>query len=377
MKETIIVLNHFVNNEYGYLPFTHNHAKTFVKMGFNVIVFAPFAIFPIFGLLKKAKHQTVDGVVVDIGKRYSLSSLFKNARINFNGIFYYFSIIKKIKKIIRENEVIHIDAHTFNCEGYAAYKIKKKYPEIKTTITFHGSDLEQAISHKNGIKRLKKTAKYIDYYICVSDKLTNKLQEIGITNVKTIYNGIEKHKISEVEKEKTFITVASLIEEKNIELLIDAFSELHKKNQDYKLKIIGEGPLKNNLLSKIKKYNIENNIILMGYLTNEEVYKELNKAYAFILISSPEGFGIVYPEAMFCGCITIGTKNEGIDGFIKNGQNGFLINPNIKEIINIMQYVISVNCDIIVKNGIRDAKKLTWEKNCQEYLNLKVGEVEK
>lgn len=377
MKKTIIVLNHYVNNNNGYLIFTHNHAKEYVNMGFKVIVFAPYAIFPILGLLKKEKQQEVDGVNVIIGKRYSVSGFFKKSKINFNGIFYYLSTIKRIKKVIMEEEVIHIDAHTFNCEAYAAYRLKKKYPRIKATVTFHGSELEQALSHKNGIKKLKKIAKYVDYYVCVSDKLTNKLKKIGINNVVTIYNGIEKHSITKVKKEKTFITVAALIEEKNLEVLIDAFAKFSQENQDYILKIIGNGSLKDLLQKKIKQYKLENRIILMGYLSNEEVYKELNKAYSFILISSPEGFGIVYPEAMYCRCITIGTKGEGIDGFIKNGYNGFLINPNIEEAVNIMQYAISNNCDIIIRNGIRDAKNLTWRKNCQAYIDLKIGVTKK
>lgn len=41
-----------------------------------------------------------------------------------------------------------------------------------------------------------------------------------------------------------------------------------------------------------------------------------------------EGFGMVYLEAMSCGCITIGTEGEGIADFIISGKNGILVPPD-------------------------------------------------
>ena len=42
------------------------------------------------------------------------------------------------------------------------------------------------------------------------------------------------------------------------------------------------------------------------------------------MVSRDEAFGLVYLEAMIEGCITVGSVQEGIDGIIHNGQNGFL-----------------------------------------------------
>ena len=43
----------------------------------------------------------------------------------------------------------------------------------------------------------------------------------------------------------------------------------------------------------------------------------------WIMISKNETFGLVYLEAMARGCITIGSRNQGIDGVINHGVNGF------------------------------------------------------
>lgn len=52
----------------------------------------------------------------------------------------------------------------------------------------------------------------------------------------------------------------------------------------------------------------------------------------FVLPSVGETFGMVYLEAMASGCIVVGTKDDGIDGIIKDGENGFLTFPISDEI---------------------------------------------
>ena len=49
----------------------------------------------------------------------------------------------------------------------------------------------------------------------------------------------------------------------------------------------------------------------------------MEESDVFAMVSSPETFGLVYIEAMAKGCVTIGSKGEGIDGVIVNNENGF------------------------------------------------------
>ena len=72
------------------------------------------------------------------------------------------------------------------------------------------------------------------------------------------------------------------------------------------------------------------------------------------------------------GCITIGTKTEGIDGFIKDKENGFLVNPNVKEIVQLIDeiYLKKYNIQEIRKRACQDAQKLTWENNAKQYIEV-------
>lgn len=65
--------------------------------------------------------------------------------------------------------------------------------------------------------------------------------------------------------------------------------------------IIGDGPEKNNLKRVIKNYSLENNIKLMGFLTEKEKIKTIKSSKLFVLPSHEEGWGIVIGEAIACG----------------------------------------------------------------------------
>ena len=73
---------------------------------------------------------------------------------------------------------------------------------------------------------------------------------------------------------------------------------------------------------------IDKNVIFTGRLPHDEVLSKMRDSDIFVLPSVGETFGMVYLEAMASGCITVCTKGDGIDGIIKNGENGFLVAPN-------------------------------------------------
>lgn len=122
---------------------------------------------------------------------------------------------------------------------------------------------------------------------------------------------------SEKTLRKNILTCANLIKRKNIDKLIRAVNEL----PNLRLTVIGDGKEFNHL----KKIAGEN-VVFTGYLEHKKVIEKMKKADVFVLPGVNETFGMVYLEAMASGCITVGVQNDGIDGIIKNGENGFLIN---------------------------------------------------
>ena len=288
---------------------------------------------------------------------------------------YYNGFKNTIKKILNENDTVLIDAHTFKVEGYVAYRLKKKYPNIMTTVTLHGTSFFRNINTKNGIKAIQNIFSVVDKAVCVSNKIRRIIEDLGVKNTEIIYNGINQHEFEKVDKQQyknQITTVGSLIPRKKVDVTINVIANLLKKYPELQLNIVGIGTEREKLGEMVKTLELENNVTFKNQITNQEVLDLMNRSYIFILPSIAEGFGIVYAEAMKAGCITIGTKNEGIDGFIINGENGFLVNPDVKEITELIEdiYEDKYNLENIRKNAYKAVENLTWEQNAKNYLKL-------
>ena len=104
-----------------------------------------------------------------------------------------------------------------------------------------------------------------------------------------------------------------------------------------------------------------------GYLPNDEVIKNMRESDIFILPSENETFGMVYLEAMASGCITVCLKNDGIDGIINDGENGYLIDSdNVKETLN--RIISADNQDLILENTYKTILNYTKENAAKNYL---------
>lgn len=123
-------------------------------------------------------------------------------------------------------------------------------------------------------------------------------------------------------KDKKLIYVGRITYQKGIDYLVPIMKEL--KDEAVKLYIIGDGEEKEKLEKKIKKYGLENKIILLGKRENPYVY--ISKADLFLLPSRYEGFPNVLIEANACGKYCIVNKAlGGVNEIIENGVNGEII----------------------------------------------------
>lgn len=142
------------------------------------------------------------------------------------------------------------------------------------------------------------------------------------------YVDTDLFKPRDTEKSKnSLVFVGRLHPQKNLPLLLQVMKQLPQ----FKLQIIGEGPLRNELVHFKNRNKIEN-VEFLGMIPHEELPVYLNKAEAFIFTTNIEGHPKALIEAMACELPCIGSNVEGIRDIIVDGETGVLCERNIEDI---------------------------------------------
>lgn len=168
-----------------------------------------------------------------------------------------------------------------------------------------------------------------------------------------------------------FAFVGRLVQYKKADIIIRALARL--ENIDWELNIVGDGAQLDELKNIAINSNCENKVIFHGNIPRDGVLNLLNDCHSFIMASVGEVFGLVYLEAMGASCITVASKNGGIDGVIKDGQNGFLIEEGseeeLYELIKNMVVTDSETLKKIASNAYETALNFSEDKVAIDYLN--------
>ncbi len=226
---------------------------------------------------------------------------------------------------------------------------------------------------------IKNMCDIVDTWLIRSEVQREPLENaVGNRKIIAMYSGISDEQIIPNPVYRTdlkrLLYVGALYKSKGIDTIIDALSSTEI---DYVLKIVGKGPDEDYFKQRVKQLGIEDRVVFVGPVPHSEVFSYMQEADALVLISH-ETFGMVYIEAMSQACIPIGAYNEGIDGVVKNGENGFLVHlGNSQELANLLTCDFSrdsARIKNISMNAYNTAIALTDHKLAIDVLQNLVGE---
>ncbi len=121
------------------------------------------------------------------------------------------------------------------------------------------------------------------------------------------------------------------MEKKGLEYSIKAVANLVRQFPKLEYTIVGDGYLRQDLSLLIERLNLQKNIMLVGWKTQEDVRRLLARSHIFILASvlgsdgDFEGQGMVLQEAQAMGLPVVCTNHNGFPESVLDGQSGFLV----------------------------------------------------
>nr|WP_298659070.1 glycosyltransferase [uncultured Flavobacterium sp.] len=289
-------------------------------------------------VLHKSKNEYLINEMVNV---IYLDPLFLPSNNVFHSIFKNVNYIKKIHKIITNNDINIILSlnTTTNILSIIASIINRK----KIIISERNNPNVYKLNVIWNFLR-KFFYPFCDYLILQTEAIKKDYFKIISHNkIKVIPNPIKQdllnNKFSNSTKENIILTVGRLDENKNQMMLINSFANLNDKK--WKLYIVGDGKLRLEYEEYVKKINLLDNIIFTGMVNDISYYYD--RAKIFVLTSNSEGFPNVLLEAMSKGIPCISTNcNYGPSELIIDSENGYLVeidNINqLKEKLNKLMY---------------------------------------
>lgn len=121
------------------------------------------------------------------------------------------------------------------------------------------------------------------------------------------------------------ISTSRLSREKRLDRIINAFDMAYEKYKNIWLFMVGNGPQEEELQELARKKLSKEHIKFLGF--QEDVSNYLKMSDIYVLSSGIEEFAIAMLEAMASGVIAVITKVDGSYSLIKDGENGFLVEP--------------------------------------------------
>ena len=230
------------------------------------------------------------------------------------------------------------------------------------------------------------TAAKAHLVITPSKHLKNIVNKWGVSNkkIKVIYNGtfIDSSKI--INNKLTtdnlkFITVGSLAPWKNINIMLEAFSEYKKQNKRFTFYIVGSGPEEKALKNLTKKLNLEKEVVFTGQLNKEALGEHYQNSNIYIQGSSYEGLPHVILEAISHNLSIISTPIGGTNEVLLGGKNGWIwklhdsFKPQKSELLNIIEEMTdNIKKDTFLKQNAMEhlCELFNEEENLNSYIEI-------
>jgi glycosyltransferase involved in cell wall biosynthesis len=253
-----------------------------------------------------------------------------------------------------------INADVYEAHAVSGYGFPKALQQLginKSFIhTIHGvlaDEYEQA--KKNGhqtfrgslanrfMRRLAnleaQTAKEATLIVTISKYSVEKIKHhygIDASKVRIVPNGVDIEKFKptlDTQATKTqfglgnepcVLFVGSLIQRKGLPFLVEAAKKILSEHSTTKFLIVGEGPLKSQLVASLEIARLSGNFKFLSNVSEDQLPAIYNCADVFVLPSIQEGQGIVLLEAQASGKPVVAFDAGGVKEAVRDGETGFL-----------------------------------------------------
>lgn len=320
--------------------------------------------------LKKSQKWNVD----IINSEYSSNITAVHGNISIQKLFFFKTYIYIYKVLFSKIIYISIGQSFFGVIKYVPFILLSKILRKKLVFHLHGGHL---LKEYNLLKGLKRKVFYffvskMDYGIVLSKSLRENFSKfIHSSKIFELPNFYESDlRTTEQEtlnlkdySEIRIIFLSNLIEEKGINLLLEAIKKLYEKGLNIKIKVAGNLVSNNDLSNYFGKYGVEYVGVVNGQTKKD--FLLWGNVFCLPTFYRMEGQPISIIEAMATGNLIITTRHAGIPDICSSDNALFCEKNDLNDLLSTIEY-LSNNIAEIKAKGLYNydyAKDLFSEEN--------------
>ena len=246
-------------------------------------------------------------------------------------------IMCQLIRLLQSYRIQIVNVH-YPADLFFYFSICRHLQRVKLITSVHGADIlpdgNPRVKYSQAMKSLLSSS---DRIIAVSRAFQNDFVSLfPDLHEKSVYihNGVNRNELelplkveTRHDQDRYILCVAMHNEKKALDVLIRAVALLEDVEPPFKLILVGDGPLHQQLKALAVSLGVHKQIAFLGFQGRAEVAKLLHGCEVFVLPSRSEPFGIAIIEALACKKPVVATSVGGIPEIIENGKNGLLVSP--------------------------------------------------
>jgi glycosyltransferase involved in cell wall biosynthesis len=286
--------------------------------------------------------------------------------------------------------------HWFTPQGITAAPVAKRL-RIPLVFTTHASDV--AILKKFPFTKKLVTAicRQAVSYTAVSEQTAERLRSfwpadqvtnleaklhiipMGTDDVDTLNTSATLPADQSLPGKQVIYFIGRVVSRKGIFDLVEAFSMIHKANDNAVLVIAGDGQDKAALEQKVQELGLNDAVHFVGYVNGDTKAAWLNRADIVCIPSvnegaHAEGMPVTYMEALAAGKIVVASDVSGAQEYTKSGVDGYIFpERNVQELAAALTTVLNLNPDeaaIMGKAAQTLSTNFSWPKVAAEHYTV-------
>ena len=254
---------------------------------------------------------------------------------------YFFKFAKKIELDIIQAHFNRIAAHTA--------MLLSQSSNVSYTFTGHAVDIfvEPSVT---ALKTRMENAKAVITPSYYNREYLHTLTDVDKNKINVVRACLDIEKFNRIQRNPDnfrILTVCRLVEKKGLKYSILAIKEISYEFPEISYRIVGSGPLENELKKLVNQLGLEKNIQFLGDITDDSLIYELSKATIFVLpcIKAKNGDMDVCPltlqEAMIAKIPVVSTIMASIPELIENKKEGLLVeSKNVEQLVEAIKNLL-------------------------------------